>query len=379
MFVVERQGLAIALSTVSALAGTAADTAMLVAQDDGTLVVAAGDADRGARCSTLASRTLLAGSVAVPLKPLLRLLGHSHGSKVEVVHNGKQTAVAIDGDGVAPRRVTFPAQEDAGDIPDRPPADPDAVTVELSSAAFATACHRTAFCVTRKSSATRWATDGVQFDVADGRLTASATDCFRLASAHAPASVPGKATAKFLVAEGTLRAWLRILKTTESVRLSFGERLTVRAGSFAAWASPHEGVFPEASAIPSEFPHAVAVPREPLEGAIESALALSDGPGDQPVTFSLRRGALVVSAGVAGARVESTVAVPNWTGPALTIDLDGRRTLGVLRAYADSPTISLRYASADEPVAIEVADARAILVPHRERSEAPAKRAKQAV
>ena len=48
MFVVERAALSSALATVQALAGSSGAVAALTAEEDGTLVVAAGDATRGA-------------------------------------------------------------------------------------------------------------------------------------------------------------------------------------------------------------------------------------------------------------------------------------------------------------------------------------------
>ena len=325
----------------------------------------------------MASRTLLAGTVAVPLKPLIKLLNCSAGSKAEIAASTTHTAIVIDGDGIAPRRFTFAVPEVHGDVPDRPPIDTDAVTVEIASGSLAVLCDRTGFVAARKSAGTRWATDGVELRVGDGRVSASATDCFRLATATAPAVVPAKQKAKFLIAEAVLRSWLRPIRDTESVRLSFGQKvLVLRAGNFAAWAPALDGTFPEPASVPSELPHALTVPGEPFRAAVESALALVDGSGEPQITLTTKRNALLVSSAIGRARCESTVPAPGNSDPSLTVGVDGHRLLGALRAYRDGPTITLSYASPDTPIAVAIPDARTLLVPHRPREEKPARASK---
>jgi DNA polymerase III sliding clamp (beta) subunit (PCNA family) len=372
VFVVERLPLLTALTTVQALAGPAT-VASVSADEEGGVVVAAGTAERGARASTMAARTLLPGALTVPLKPLIRLLGCSSGSKCEVAFNGKSVAIAVDADGPGPRRYTF-ASEGGAEITDRPPVDRDALTVELASSAFETLVARTGFLTARRSAdSSGWATDAVELRAADGRLTARATDTFRLATASTAIELPARRTATFLVSEGVLKAWLRPVRETESVRLTFGAHLVLRAGTFAAWTSLHAGTFPDATAVPDELPHALDVPTEPLRAAVGSALALVDS-ADPQVTLTTRRGALVVSASLGASRCESVVPTPGCDGPPLSITINGSRLLGTLRAYSDAPTVRLGYTSGDEPIEISVADCKTLLAPHRYRDQQPAKK-----
>jgi hypothetical protein len=253
-------------------------------------------------------------------------------------------------------------------VADRPPRDPDATAVELTSHAFAALVGRTGFAVARRSEGHAWSLDALSITAKAGQLSLSATDAYRFAVAAAPAAMPARCDASFLVREKIIRDWLAALKDTESLKLSLGASLIVRAAGFAAWASPHPGPFPPAGALPPDGPHAVAVPTAALRSAVQTALTILP-PDDPPVMLALRRGALVVSAARGATKAESSVPVPAAAdSPPLAVKVDGVRLAGALEAYRDSPSVTLHYRDApDQPVTLAVADGRTVFVPHVQR------------
>jgi DNA polymerase III sliding clamp (beta) subunit (PCNA family) len=244
---------------------------------------------------------------------------------------------------------------------------------------FARLVERVGFATARRPvGSAGWAVEAIFLSVKSGELVAHATDAYRMAVSRVPVEFAAKKSVTFLVHGDTLREWAKAVEG-DMVKLALGTRLHFECGSLAAWAAPHAGEFPTADVVSDSPPHSVTLPTETLRDAVASALALVTSRDDESkITLAVKRNGVMVSAVAGRAKADCTVpGVGAANGPAVAIAIDGARLLSTLRAYADSPTVTIGYTDDTQPIAVSALDGQcvSVQVPHRERPE-PQKRAR---
>jgi hypothetical protein len=361
MLVVDRAALLRAVDGVRALAPADA-TVEVRAEEPGTVLVTAGTFAGGARCSAV-GRVILPGVLVLPLAPLAGALRCGPAScRVEVCANATTAVVVVDADG-APRKLTFDVAGAGARVPPWPAVPAGATAASVAAGPFARAVALSAFTATTGARTARgWATGALRIDLGNGRLTLSATDGLRFATAAvagdtsgppATALVPAAAVRAAAVAAGLAGETFRIAVAPDAVLFT--------VGPLSVWAARDPGHVPDPARIDPRPPHVLGVAADRLRAELAAATAVAD-PAAPRVLIGARAGALTLAAGRGRTRVELTVPAPGYRGPGTGVPVDGRLLDTILRAYRESP-VTLALGDAAEPVVLSAGDARCVLVP----------------
>lgn len=383
MFVLERESFARALTALmphaAADSGVVESAATITADDDGTITISTGSPTRGA-CIACPGRAVIAGELAIPVAPVTRVLQKSSGARVEIATHKSSVALVIDAESLAPRQYTFD-QVSTPESPTPPAVASGTAVVRLAADEFRALVAQTAFAATRRPDTTHgWATNALELHLEDNRLSVAATDLFRLATAHRPVDAnPKRASATGLVSAASAKAWAKASRKAEVVSLTFGDgagdtggAVMFRAGPLLAWDTyDADGQFPRwRGSADLALPHELTVPVGPLRSGLASALAINEWNTEAAVILTTKKGCLVVASapsGGSGARSEATVPLPTFTGPYASIRIDARRLLHTLRAYRDSPTVTVSFSAEGGLVAVRDGDSSCYHVRQIER------------
>lgn len=340
------------------------------------LTITASQVNRGARYQLPTATITTPGVVVIPLEPLVSALHYSPGQSVTITLARSQVLVAIDPDSSEPRQFEFPLR-DTQSIP-LPPALEPLDTLTLPAADFKHLVHHVAFAAERRerdTAAAGWATIGGLATLERKHLTLAATDTYRLALSGlklARTRKPAK-LAQYLL---PVRAWKYFADSCRShtdVTLHFtSSQVILEAGPLTAWASLMHGTFPPTAAAKLALPHAFTLPTLRFLADVEAALAFTD-PDDPAVVLATAPGLVTLSpeSGDRGS-CELVTRVPGFPGPRVTVALHGPRLAGLLSAYSDFESVTVRWVSSEKPLLFEAGSSRCLVIPRILRDDHPA-------
>lgn len=291
--------------TLPALAG------ILLEAKDGRLTCRATDLEVAAEVS-FPVQIDEPGVALLPGRLLSQLVGRLPDAAIDVSGDSDQITLSCG-------RATFhvrgmPAQ----DFPALPQPDPDVATGVLRADAFARIVDQVARAASTDEA--RPVLTGVQLEAADGVLSASATDSYRLAvrtvafetPIDGTALVPARALQEAARAAGSVGGTVEVILEDNQVTFRLGDRrLTTRL---------IEGTFPNVrQLLPETHETTVVIERAPLLEALQRVAVVAQGKANSPVTMSFEDG----SANLAASNTElgdATESLPaEITGEGLTI------------------------------------------------------------
>ena len=211
------------------------------------------------------------GSVLLPLRNVLDLLGHNNGDQVTVAVNGKRLQLKAN------RAVFQYPYHDPNDYPPVPKAVKKADAV-IGGEALRGAIGKVAHAVAKADS--RPVLNGIYLEFTRGEARLTAADGFRLVTVAIPAS--GKAKGSAIIPGRTAQLVRRHLQG-EEIAVSLGERLAqFSCGNRTILGQRIEGTYPNyQQLVPKNGKVSAMVDPKELAKAVKLVVSGSDG--DRPV------------------------------------------------------------------------------------------------
>ena len=268
--------------TLPALAG------ILLDADEGRLTCRATDLEVAAEVS-FPAQIDEPGRALLPGRLLSQLVGRLPQSAVDVSGDADQVTVDCG-------RATFhvrgmPAQ----DFPSLPEPDPEVTSGVMRADAFARIVEQVARAAS--SDEARPVLTGVQLQASDGKLTAAATDSYRLAVRSVPfetaiegtALVPARALQEAARAAASIGGTVELILEDAQVTFRLGDRrLTTRL---------IEGTFPNVfQLLPDAHETTVTIERAPLLEALQRVAVVAQGKANSPITLTFAEGSVDLAA-----------------------------------------------------------------------------------
>ncbi len=349
--------------TLPALSGVLLDAA------DGTLTCRATDLEVAAEI-TIPVQIDEPGKVLLPGKLLSQLVAKFPDAHVQVAGGADKVEITC---GRATFHVRGMPVEDFQSLPE---PDPDAPTGVVKADAFSRLVSQVARAAS--SDEARPVLTGVKLEAGDGRITAAATDSYRLAVRTLPwdqtvegqALVPARALQE--AAKATTEAGGAVTLVLEEGQVSFlfgDRRLTTRL---------IEGSFPNYSQLlPDAFETSVVVDRAALVDALQRVAVVAMGQANTPVTLTFEDGSVDLQAGNQEIGDAAEALPAEIDGDGLTIAFNPMFLLAGLEATGtERIRIELRDGlkpavlrphgtSADGETTVEVDDLTYLLMPMR--------------
>jgi DNA polymerase III subunit beta len=345
------EAIAWATRTVGARATLPALSGVLLDASDGTLTCRATDLEVAAEVS-IPAQIDEPGRALLPGRLLAQLVARFPDAPVEL--SGGEDRVEI-----RCGRATFHVRGmTAEDFPALPQPADDAATGTIRADAFSRLVSQVARAASTDEA--RPVLTGVKLEAAAGKVTAAATDSYRLAvrtvpweeSLEAGALVPARALLEAAKAAGEAGGSLTLVIEDGQVSFLFGDRrLTTRL---------IEGSFPNYSQLlPDAHETTVVVDRAALIEALQRVAVVALGQANTPVTLTFEQGSVDLQA----ANQEIGDAVE-----ALPADIEGD---GLTIAFNPTFLLSGLEATGTERIRIELRDGLkpAVLRPHSDDDE----------
>jgi len=149
---------------------------------------------------------------------------------------------------------------------------------------------------------------GVRLELHDGRTRAVATDGFRLASYHAPASTG--LDADLLIPARSVDELVKLLGSGPAQLALRGNQLTVATGPFTVNAKLMEGSFPDYQrVIPAQFPVKITLSAHALADAVARVAVMADKSANHRVDLFIKDGVLQITAEGSYGRAQEAIDV----------------------------------------------------------------------
>ena len=311
---------------------------------DGEVLAIATDSEVAVRARIPFDQLEGEADILVPAAKLLGILRESFASEV-TLETDDTTLVIKCG------RGTFQVQVER---PDEFPAVrpfPRDESFTLPSPVFRTLIQKTAFAAARER--TRFAFNGVRFDVTDGVARMVATDGKRLAvKSYRLESAPDQ-EARVIPSKG-LSTFTRLLRDTDpTVAIHLGPKdAMIRTEHLEVSSRLVEGTFPDyRGVLPAKTPYTAEFEAGPLRNALKQAAILTNEES-RSVRFAFEEDRVVLTSravDVGESRIELEV---RFTGKPLVASYNPEFFLEGLKAI-DAERITLRLSGSDTPSLVE--------------------------
>ncbi|MFQ5590602.1 MAG: DNA polymerase III subunit beta [Phycisphaerae bacterium] len=313
------------------------------------VLLSATDLELGLRCSVMQVEVDEPGETLAAADTLARIVRECEDEVLSI--ETTETMLQVRGAGSHFQIVS----QDVADFPPVPTTqDAPGFTIELS--AIKRLIEWTAFASARES--TRYAINGVLWEIEGDRLTLAATDGRRLSVAHAPLASRGSTTTTVSIVPTKALALIARLPADPEAPVGVNmstNQLLVRAGGAIVSTSLVEGNFPNyQDVMPTDCDREMVVSTSAFLGALRRA-ALLTNEESKGVRLRVTEGELTLTSR-APEQGEATVSLPiSYSGEPLEIGFNPVFLLDVLKV-AHTEEITLLLKSSERPGVIRLGE-----------------------